>query len=98
MHACVKTVNGRPMLVIDGQPTTEFWCYGWPNAIRHFDAAGLRICQFHVEGPSWWTGPGRYDFSRVERQIDDFLNQCPAALLLPRICFGYDGEEWWRAA
>ncbi|MCG3128408.1 MAG: hypothetical protein CHACPFDD_03296 [Phycisphaerae bacterium] len=98
MIAEVRPWRGRPVLFLDGAPTTETWCYGWPNAIRDFLAAGLRICQFHVASPSWWTGPERYDFSRVEAQIDEFLAASPRVLLVPRVCFGFEGEDWWAAA
>ena len=98
LSACVQPVNGRPVLVVNGQPTTETWCYGWPNAIRDFAAAGLRICQFHVRGKSWWTGPGQYHFTPIEEQIDEFLRDLPGVLLIPRVLFGYEGEGWWAQA
>lgn len=96
--ADVRPWQGRPVLFLDGAPTTESWCYAWPNAIRDFLAAGLRICQFHVASPSWWTGPDRYDFSRIETQINEFLSASPRVLLVPRVCFGFLGEEWWADA
>jgi hypothetical protein len=96
LSACVRQVNGRPMLVVSGEPTTEFWCYGQPNAIGDFVAGGVRICQFHVvHGDTWWRGDGRYDFAGVEQQFDEFLRQAPHVLLIPRIGFGYKGEGWW---
>ncbi len=91
----VQNVQGRPMLVINGRPTHEMWAYGWPNAVRDFTAAGLRICQFHVRGPSWWVGPGTYDFSEIDAQVGEFLRDAPGVLLHPRVGFGYAGEGWW---
>jgi hypothetical protein len=52
LTAAVRVIHGRPVLVINGQPTTEFWCYGDPNAIEDFAAGGIRICRFHVPFPS----------------------------------------------
>ncbi|MBN2445341.1 MAG: beta-galactosidase [Phycisphaerae bacterium] len=89
--------NGRPMLFINGEPTTEFWSYGDPNAIDDFVQSGLRICQFHVPMPSWWTGPGQYDFAPTDAKIDEFLARQPDTLLMPRVNFGYEGEGWWAA-
>lgn len=96
LTAEVRAVNGRPMLVINGEPTGEFWCYGLPNALPDFAAGGVRICQFHVTpGATWWLGPGRYDLAGVERQIDEFVALRPDVLLIPRVSFGYQGEGWW---
>jgi len=95
LAACVRPHNGRPVLWINGEPTTEMWAYGAPNAIADFAAAGIRICQCHVPGESWWTGPGQYQFARIEAQMASFLEAVPGALLMPRVCFGYEGEGWW---
>ncbi|HOA71979.1 MAG TPA: hypothetical protein PL151_08705 [Phycisphaerae bacterium] len=95
LNARIGTYRQRPVLFINDVPTTEFWCYGDPNAIRDFEACGLRICQFHVPFPSWWTGPGQYDFEPTAQKIREFLDLVPSVLLLPRVNFGYVGEEWW---
>ncbi|MBN1514266.1 MAG: beta-galactosidase [Phycisphaerae bacterium] len=98
LTACVRPHNGRPVLWINGEPTTEMWAYGAPNAVADFAAAGIRICQCHVPGKSWWTGPGQYRFAHIEAQIEEFLKAVPSALLMPRVCFGYEGEGWWADA
>ncbi|MBK9120153.1 MAG: hypothetical protein IPM18_11215 [Phycisphaerales bacterium] len=98
LTAAVKQVNGRPMLVLNGVPTNEFWCYGLPNAVPDFVAGDCRICQFHVpyqNGEHWWVGSGQYNFSPIERLIDEFLARAPDWLLIPRVNFGYAGEGWW---
>ncbi|MBI4579002.1 MAG: beta-galactosidase [Planctomycetes bacterium] len=95
LTARVELFNGRPMLFINGEPTTEFWCYGDPNAIEDFASGGIRICQFHVPFPSWWTGPQRYDFGPTDEKIEAFCTQAGCVLLIPRVNFGYVGEEWW---
>ncbi len=98
LRCAVANVRGRPVLTINGEPTTETWAYGWPNAMPDFAAAGLRICQFHVAAQPWWLAEGRYDFAPIEAQINDFLAAAPGALLIPRVCFGYRGEGWWARA
>ena len=95
LDARVRPAYGRPVRVINGEPTTETWAYGWPNAMPDFAAAGLRICQFHVAAQPWWLGEGAYDFGPIERQIDEFIQIAPHVLLIPRVCFGYQGEGWW---
>ena len=95
LTARVEPFNGRPMLFINGEPTTEFWCYGDPNAIGDFASSGIRICQFHVPFPSWWTGPGHYDFRPTDEKIEEFCAKAESILLMPRVSFGYVGEEWW---
>lgn len=95
LTARVEPFNGRPMLFINGEPTTEFWCYGDPNAIGDFASAGIRICQFHVPFPSWWTGPDGYDFGPTDEKIEEFCAKADSILLMPRVNFGYVGEEWW---
>lgn len=95
LDARVRPAYGRPVLVINGELTTETWAYGWPNAMPDFAAAGLRICQFHVAAQPWWLGEGAYDFGPIERQIDEFIQIAPHVLLIPRVCFGYQGEGWW---
>lgn len=97
LTAGVNVHNGRPVLFINGQPTTEFWCYGDPNAIGDFTAAGIRICQFHVPFPSWWRGHDLYDFAPTDEKIAEFLARAPDVLLLPRVNFGYVGEDWYAA-
>ena len=95
LTAAIDRSRGYPLLALNGQPTTQTWCYGWPNAIGDFAAASLRICQFHVRAQPWWLGPGRYDFAPIEAQIDEFRGAVPDVLLMPRVCFGYEGEGWW---
>jgi len=95
LSARVSVFNGRPVLFINDVPTTEFWCYGDPDAILDFAACGLRICQFHVPFPSWWTGPRQYNLEPTARTIRAFLDRAPSVLLLPRVNFGYVGEQWW---
>jgi len=98
LAARVEPHNGRPMLFVNGEPTTEFWCYGDPEAIEDFTSAGIRICQFHVPFPSWWTGPEQYDFGPTDEKIERFRARAESVLLMPRVNFGYVGEEWWGGA
>lgn len=95
LRAEVRQIQGRPMLVLNGEPTGEFWCYGDPNAWGDFRAAGIRICQFQVPFPSWWLGPRRYDFAALDAKVHQFLAQATDALLMPRVHFGLAGEGWW---
>lgn len=91
----VRLYNGRPMLHVNGRPTSEFWCYGEPRALPDFVAGGVAICQFHARYPSFWTGPGTYDFAPLDRQFAEFAAAAPDVLLLPRVSFGLQGEGWW---
>lgn len=95
LSARIGPHRNRPVLYINDEPTAEFWCYGDPNSMLDFAASGLRICQFHVPFPSWWTGPGQYNFEPTARKIREFLELMPSVLLLPRVNFGYEGEGWW---
>ncbi len=98
LTANVQQKDGRPVLMINDQPTTEFWCYSDPNAIADFAAGDICICQFPVPAPSWWRGVGEYDFELTRRKMDEFLAAAPDLLLMPRVGFGHTGESWWSAA
>lgn len=98
LSATVQIHQGRPQLHLNGRPTAEFWCYGAANAIDDFAAGGVRICQFHAPFPSWWIGPGEYNFGPVEEKLDALLEKQPELLLNPRVNFGYEGEAWWAEA
>lgn len=93
--AFIRRVESTVQLVVNGEATREFWCYGWPNALPDFRASGIRICQFDVPAPSWWTGPDTYDFSRLDECVQRFAAEAPEMLLIPRVFFGYQGERWW---
>ena len=95
LRAEVNLVQDRPMLVLNGEPTAEFWCFGDPNAIGDFVAARVRICQFDTPFPSWWVGNGRYDFTTLDAKVKAYLAKVPFVLLMPRLCFGLEGEGWW---
>jgi len=91
----VRKIRGRPMLVLNGEPTGELWCFGDPNAIEDFSAAQVRICQFYMPVPSWWTGAGQYDFAALDAKVEAFLAKAPRVRLMPRVAFGFQGERWW---
>lgn len=94
----IKPHEGRPVLHVNGTPTTELWCYGDPPALPDFLAGGVRICQFEAPRPSWWRGKGEYDFAPLDAKIDAFLAITRDVLLIPRVTFGYEGEGWWADA
>ncbi len=98
LRAEIGLVRGRPMLLLNGEPTGEFWCFGDPNAIADFTAAQIRICQFPVPSPSWWTGENAYDFAALDSKVRAFLRGAPRVLLMPRVTFGFRGEGWWARA
>jgi beta-galactosidase len=96
LRVFVQPHNGRPMLHINGEPTTEWLAYGNANALPDFTAGGCRIVQFHASPEqSWWRGLGQYAFEPIEQQIEAFLSHRSDVLLMPRINFGYAGEAWW---
>lgn len=95
--ASVEQVNGRPVLVIDGQVTTELWCFANAAGAADFVAGDCRICEFPLNVQhAWWRGIGAYDFTRAEQEVDALLAVSADLLLVPRLMFGFMGEQWYR--
>ncbi|MBN1445533.1 MAG: beta-galactosidase [Candidatus Omnitrophica bacterium] len=51
-------------------------------------------------GTDWWSqcwlGPGKYDFSKIDRDFENLLKEDPEALIFPRVYL--NAPEWWLKA
>lgn len=97
-------INGRPASPIAMIPIGDFPT----EACRDFSRAGVRIYSHIIwnwrsitpgsneplsEANRWWLGPGRYDFSKVDRRLKAVLAADPQAWILPRLKL--NPPDWW---
>ncbi len=51
-------------------------------------------------GTDWWsfcwTGPGQYDFTKIDRDFENLIKDDPQALIFPRVYL--NAPEWWMKA
>lgn len=107
----VKPYRGALMLHVNGKPVYGMAMMPEPyvsdeligNSCRDFAASGIDLYSeifwtWMTPGQgchSWWTGPGQYDFARVDARISAILQADPNALILPRLKL--NPPKWWLA-
>ncbi len=88
----VRRQNGLPALFVNGKLTSTLTYFAKnPADVQPFVEAGYRIADFIV--PFGWVGPEKYDFTKTDAVMDDYLKRGPNMLALPR--FGITPEAWW---
>jgi len=88
----VRRFKGMPSLFVNGKLTSSLTAF--TSDIRDlpdFLKAGFRIVDMNV--PYDWVGPEKYDFRKTDEEVDRYLRQDPAILLLPRI--NAIPGNWW---
>src|SRR5579884_3202759 len=70
----VRMLNGVPALYVDGKVTSQVFAAPYrpgPADFNDFRAAGISVFDIYLRFP--WTGPEEYDFSPVDRKLDEYL-------------------------
>jgi hypothetical protein len=100
--AVVRNRNGYPTLFIDGVSRPAHFYY-FPLPVKEH-IAGFARAGIHQFTWGWgshinhsmdmgWTGAGRQDFVRLDREAETILAADPEAYLVPRI--GVAAPPWW---
>jgi hypothetical protein len=100
----VASVDGVPMLVVDGHPLRSATFETYVPQLRHFQQfaeAGTDIFGFSTNAAACdyghsrttWVDPNTWDHSQFEERAAMILEARPDALLLPRVNLGTPG--WW---
>ena len=64
--------------------------------VENYNQMGFRIVQPQLGMASAWTGPGTYDFTRLEAYLGQVLALAPDAYFLPRVQLR--SPIWWKEA
>ncbi len=99
----VETRDGRTQLMIDGQTAAPIFYKAQPYGVTgyndQFAAAGIDLATVTIRFGTLkneagvWTGPGRYDFARMERDLELSLRKNPNAKLICDLAL-YSYPEW----
>jgi hypothetical protein len=98
----IKMHQGVPTLFIDGAPYPPFmYFFTVPvkKYIKDFAEAGIHLYSWgwsDIANHSMdmeWIGPGKYDYSRLDREVETILSADPEALLIPRVAVS--APSWW---
>lgn len=91
-----RRINGRPVMMIDGKPQPYFGLYSYPDsrACRFFDEAGINlqwiITYSGYRATRFWIGPGKFDFTRFDMELERALRLAPdAKIMLSLMCDPY---------
>lgn len=107
-RAEIRPHQGVPTLHIDGQPDPAVGYLTFHPEARgrfgDFADAGIRLvalnttCNFHTYGTARpvAVGPGRFDYSHLDRRVRMILTAHSDAILLPRVYIG--SPPWWDVA
>lgn len=108
MRTSIVRHNGQLMIGIGGQlfPALAFKSFRPnPKNVSEFHAAGLRLYTVLSSGiisglgipysryGESWVGPGRYDFSPIDRQMEMFMENAPEGYFAPM--FQIDTRPWY---
>lgn len=108
MKTSIVRQGGQLMIDIDGQlfPALAFKSFRPnPKNVSEFHEAGLRLytvlssgiisglgIPYSLYGESW-VGPGQYDFSPIDRQMEMFMENAPEGYFAPM--FQIDTRPWY---
>jgi hypothetical protein len=102
MKTEVRIYNGRPTLLIDGQPHHGLFGSSPPSYMRNLLDAGFDIIDTHPQTSTGWMGPDVFDYSATDARVESYLKQSASAKLIIRFWLGYPhqrGKEepqfWW---
>ncbi|MHB1355606.1 MAG: hypothetical protein ACYCZF_06485 [Anaerolineae bacterium] len=107
VHAELKSYHGVPTIHMDGvpDPGLAYMTY-WPKSqqLREFGEAGVHLysvpstcCQHLWEpmAPQVWISPNGYEYSHVDRLIEQIVTADPEARIFPRVYL--NSPRWWDA-
>ena len=101
----LKPYNGVPTIFVNGMPKSGLvYMTYWPKSqpIAEFGRAGVHMhsfpstCCHHIWEnmvPACWSGPDHYEYSHLDRQIEQILAADPEALVFPRVYLM--SPRWW---
>ena len=101
-------VNGTQTLCINGQnvPNMTYmlpFYKGYMNAYTDNYLHEAGVCVSRVEtaiagnyGDAVWTGPGQYDFTEIDRRMQEAITNHPDSYLMIQIYL--DVPQWWKDA
>ncbi len=101
----LKRHGGVPTILINGAPNSgvAYMTY-WPKSgpLREFGEAGVHLYSFpstcchhlweHMV-PSCWLSPTHFEYSHLDRQIEQIVAADPEALIFPRVYLM--SPRWW---
>ena len=89
LTSSVKLFKGLPALYVNGKLTSSLLCYNEMDPQDCFKAGfpivSLTLPYDGSEKSVYWMGPRKYNFDRIDAEIDNYLRQDPTVLLLPKI-------------
>ncbi|MEZ4699018.1 MAG: hypothetical protein R2834_01710 [Rhodothermales bacterium] len=95
-RVAVRTERGGPRLFLNDaevEPVFALSTHLLPT-LENYRAAGIRFLQPILGMRSGWTGPGAYDWSRMEALFGTLLDRHPDAYFFPRIQL--NTPHWWK--
>ncbi len=99
LTSSVKPFKGLPALYVNGKLTSSLLCYDEMDpqdcVKAGFPILALTLPYEGVEKAVYWTGPGKYNYDRIDAVIDTYLKLNPSVLLLPKID-PVPGSWWCR--
>ncbi|MBQ6474054.1 MAG: hypothetical protein IJJ33_18840 [Victivallales bacterium] len=98
-----RDAHGRPCVEIDGKArycviANDLGNYIRPGGIHSALPADFRVCSVlqDRQDNEWQVAPGKYDFTPIDRVVDNLLESDGRALVL--LAFGLEPPSWWAAA
>jgi len=90
----VRPYKGKPALYVNGELTSQVLAAPYrpgPSDFNDFLRGGIRIFDIYLRFD--WKGPEEYDFSGIDKKLDEYLKIEPRALFLPRVLL--TPGPWW---
>ena len=100
----VKPYHGAPTLFLNGQPSSSLVYMTYRPRARHFRQfaqAGVHLYSFSSTpteagyglAPPCWVAPDRFDYSGIDAQAAQVLDEDPQAYFFPRLYL--HSPAWW---
>jgi hypothetical protein len=96
--SAVRVEGGTPRLTLNGQRVLPRWgmSVGLLETAGAYRKSGIDLLSPILGLDSGWTGPGKYDWSGLDRYLFELLSQNPDAFFLPRVQL--NAPRWWEDA
>ena len=97
LSSAVKLYKGLPALYVNGKLTSSLFFHTtiYPAGdnsrdLPDFLNGGLKVAVISLpyegqEKSIYWTGPKKYDFTKIDTEVEGYLKQDPKILLIPKI-------------
>lgn len=89
----IMKYKGCISISINGRIAPAVLAYTAPKYWPDFRRTGIQIVTYPIS--VGWIGPGKFDYTETDRQIEEFLSVSPETLILPRITFPGSNNDWW---